>query len=78
MQQETVTAGETLLRLPQVCARLGLGRSSIYDLVNRGELCRPIKLGARASAWPASEIDRFIADRIRATAGLAQRHAQAV
>ena len=65
MQLATPTAGETLLRLPQVCARLGLGRSSLYALVQRGELCPPVKLGARASAWPASEIDAFIADRIR-------------
>ena len=63
--ERQTSVGETLLRLPQVCARLGLGRSAIYDLVKRGELCPPIKLGARASAWPASWIDQFIADRIR-------------
>lgn len=57
--------GEVLLRLPQVSARLGLGRSAIYDLVKRGELCAPIKLGVRASAWPSSAVDQFIADRIR-------------
>ena len=57
--------GESFLRLPQVSARLGLGRSAIYDLVKRGELCPPIKLGVRASAWPSSAIDQFIADHIR-------------
>ena len=65
-QVNTPSTGESLLRLPQVSARLGLGRSAIYDLVKRGELCPPIKLGARASAWPSSAIDQFIADRIRA------------
>lgn len=58
--------GESFLRLPQVSARLGLGRSAIYDLVKRGELCPPIKLCTRASAWPSSAIDQFIADHIRA------------
>ena len=67
MQTSTLTSGETLLRISQVSARLGLGRSSIYALVQRGELCPPVKLGARASAWPASAIDAFIADRIRAS-----------
>ena len=70
-QVTTSSAGESLLRLPQVSARLGLGRSAIYDLVKRGELCPPIKLGARASARPSSAIDKFIADRI----GAAQRKA---
>lgn len=67
MNTSSLTAGETLLRLPQVSARLGLGRSAIYDLVKRGELCAPVKLGKRASAWPASMIDQFIAERIRAS-----------
>ena len=61
------TTGDSFLRLPQVSARLGLGRSAIYELVKRGELCPPVKLGARASAWPSSAIDAFIADRIRAS-----------
>lgn len=65
-QVVTPSVGESLLRLPQVSARLGLGRSAIYALIQRGELCPPIKLGARASAWPSSAIDQFIADRIRA------------
>lgn len=66
MNQENASGiGESFLRLPQVSARLGLGRSAIYALVKRGELCAPIKLGARASAWPSSAIDQFIAARIR-------------
>lgn len=67
MQATTQPAGERLLRLNDVMARLGVGRSSIYELVRRGELCQPVKLGVRASAWPASAIDRFIAERIRAS-----------
>jgi prophage regulatory protein len=70
MQTQTPTTGERLLRLNEVMLRLGLGRSSIYELVRRGELCSPVKLGARASAWPQSAIDGFIAERIRASRGL--------
>ena len=64
MQESNPTAGESLLRLPAVCSRLGIGRSAIYDLVKRGELCQPVKLGQRVSVWPASAIDAFIAARI--------------
>jgi prophage regulatory protein len=67
MHAAPTSSAEVLLRLPQVSARLGLGRSAIYELVKRGELCAPIKLGVRASAWPSSAIDAFIADRIRAS-----------
>ena len=45
------------------------GITAAYELVKRGELCAPIKLGVRASAWPASAIDQFIADRISAARG---------
>lgn len=64
MHESPTPSAESLLRLPSVCARLGLGRSAVYDLVKRGELCPPVKLGPRVSVWPASAIDAFIADRI--------------
>ena len=47
----------TLLRLPEVIERTGLRRTSIYDRINAGLLPPPVKLGPRASAWPADEID---------------------
>ncbi|MFV0679228.1 helix-turn-helix transcriptional regulator [Ottowia sp.] len=47
----------TLLRLPSVIERTGLGRTAIYDRVKAGLLPTPIKQGARVSVWPANEID---------------------
>jgi prophage regulatory protein len=64
MQNAAIAPTERLLRLPEVAARLGLGRTSIYALIQRGELSPPVKLGGRVSAWPASAIDAFIARRI--------------
>lgn len=69
MQASPQTTGEVLLRLNDVTRRLGLGRSSVYELVRRGELCPPVKLGVRASAWPQSAIDAFIAEKVRASGG---------
>lgn len=46
-----------LLRLPSVIKRVGLKRTAIYDRIGSGLLPAPIKLGPRASVWPASEID---------------------
>ena len=55
-----------LERLPQVKARTGLSRSELYRRIATGDFPQPVKLGERASAWNAAEIDRWIADRIAA------------
>lgn len=70
MTRETITAHATgaliLERLPQVKARTGLGRSEIYRRIADQTFPAPIKLGIRASAWNAAEIDNWIAERIAA------------
>lgn len=54
----------TLERLPAVMARTGKSRSQIYRDVAAGRFPAPVKLGERSSAWDASEIDHWIAERI--------------
>ena len=54
----------SLLRLPNVEARTGYRRSSIYAKIRRGEFPSPVALGARAVAWPSDAIDAWIAGRI--------------
>lgn len=53
-----------LLRLPGVIERTGFSRSQIYALIQRNAFPAPIKLGSRASAWVADEIDSWIRSRI--------------
>lgn len=53
-----------LLRRRQVEALTGLRRSTIYERMARGQFPRPVRLGTRAVAWLASEIDSWIAARI--------------
>lgn len=55
-----------LLRLDEVKRRTGASRSLIYSLEARGLFPRHLSLGARCSAWVASEVDRWIAERIAA------------
>ena len=70
MTQHTMTAPATgaliLERLPRVKARTGLSRSEIYRRVVAGDFPAPIKLGERASAWSAAEVDGWITGRIAA------------
>jgi prophage regulatory protein len=56
---------ERLIRLPQVESLTGLKRAHIYGLARRGQFPKPLKVGARASAWRASQVHAWIADRIR-------------
>lgn len=61
---ETSSQPLSLLRLPAVKARIGLGRSSIYNRIAEGTFPAPVSLGARAVAWPEHLISEWIAERI--------------
>lgn len=54
----------TILRLPSVKAETGYSRSTIYLRISEGLWPKPIRLGARAVGWLASEIAAINAARI--------------
>ena len=58
-----------ILRLPEVQARTGLSRSTIYMRLELGRFPRPVSLGARAVGWIESEIDEWIRERIAESRG---------
>ena len=41
----------------------GLSRSSIYDMMSKGDFPRPVRIGAKAVAWPESKISEWLAQR---------------
>lgn len=52
--------------IPDVCRRLGIGRSTVYELIGAGQI-KTIKIGQR-TLIPESELRRFVAERLeRAT-----------
>jgi len=51
-----------LLTVPEAAARLGLGRSLIYQLVMRGEIAS-IKVG-RARRVPSQGLEEFVARKV--------------
>jgi prophage regulatory protein len=53
-----------LLRLPSVLAQTGLSKSEIYRRIKHGKFPHPIKLGARAVAWPAAQIEAWVNELI--------------
>ena len=48
-----------LLRLPAVVAATGLPKSTLYFYVRAGRFPAPVRIGARAVAWPAAAVWRL-------------------
>ena len=64
--REKIQIPVTLYRCKSVQQRTGLARSAIYQLMASGDFPKPIKLTAKAVAWPSNEIDSWILSRIEA------------
>jgi prophage regulatory protein len=57
-----------LLRLPSVQAHTGLSKSEIYRRIKDETFPKPLKLGARAVAWPSMVIDAWVKSLIQEAA----------
>lgn len=55
-----------IIRMRQLVLRIGLGRSTIYDRINKNSprydttFPKPIKIGVSAVGWIESEVDDWI------------------
>jgi len=56
-----------ILRLPEVMARTGLSRSTIYLRISQGNFPKPVSLGARAVGWIEVEIQEWLQRQIEAS-----------
>ena len=54
---------ERILRRPEVEARTGLSRSTLYAMMAEGAFPEPIRLGKRAVGWPEARIAQWLAER---------------
>lgn len=45
----------------------GLSVSTLYRLAKKGEFPKPVKVGARASAWLADEVQAWADSRVEAS-----------
>ncbi|MBL1215846.1 MAG: AlpA family transcriptional regulator [Ignavibacteriae bacterium] len=55
---------DRMLRRKEVEAITGRSRSAIYEGMAAGTFPKPVKIGARAVAWPESVIRNWIAERM--------------
>ncbi|MBG57473.1 MAG: AlpA family transcriptional regulator [Porticoccus sp.] len=54
----------TILRLPEVKARTGLSRSSIYLRMAHDGFPRSVSLGGRAVGWLEADIENWLDEQI--------------
>lgn len=57
-------APERLIRTREVVDRTSLSRSLLYEMVRRGTFPRPIGISSRRTAWPESEVSRWITENM--------------
>jgi prophage regulatory protein len=53
-----------LLRLPEVCKAVGLGRAMIYRLQSENRFPRAVKISERAVGWVEHEVQDWLARRL--------------
>lgn len=58
-------AEPAILRRPQVEQRTGLSRSSLYQYIKDGAFPRSISLGPRSVGWLESDVNAWIAERVK-------------
>lgn len=64
MEHHFYPSEQTIYRMPRIVEDTGNSRSTIYLRVSQGLWPHPVKLGARASGWPAREVAAMNAARI--------------
>ena len=55
---------QPMLRLPATRTATGRGRTSTYEDIKNGLFVPPVRIGARAVAWPENEVAAINAARI--------------
>ena len=63
------STSKTILRMPRLTEKVGLQKSSIYQLIKEGKFPKPVKLTANAVGWYEHEVEQCLDTRSRALAG---------
>lgn len=52
-----------MLKLYEVIEKLGICRTNLYKLINKGSFPKPVKFDRR-SRWPEHEVDEWLNEQI--------------
>ena len=56
----------TIWRLPEVLRQTGLSRSTVYEMIARGDFPQQVQLGRRAVGWIAEDVVQWIHGKVDA------------
>ena len=57
---QSTTIEKRFSKIPAVCKRTARSRSALYKAISEGKFPKPYKIGDRAVAWLANDIDAWI------------------
>lgn len=63
MDHEPKNFQTRLLRVSDLCKKLGISRAQIYRLLSAGDFPKPLRLSERTRAWRESDIELWIDER---------------
>lgn len=58
-----MTAADRFVSIPEFCERTTLCRQTVYNMIDRGEISRPVRLTRNRVAFPAPVVDAWFASR---------------
>ncbi len=64
MHPDTTSNRERFLNIDQVCDQVGAGRTTVYEMVKKGDFPKPLKFSRRAVRWTESSVQAWIRTRI--------------
>ena len=62
-----MTPENRLWRLQEVLAMCGISKSGLYAMMSRNHFPRPLRIGLRAVAWRATDVQTWLDSRPEAT-----------
>lgn len=66
MTEGAIISPRRLIKLAEVCQRVGLGKTMIYAMVGDGRFPKPYKITASAVRWSEREVEDWL---VRVTSG---------
>jgi prophage regulatory protein len=52
-----------ILRIKEVLAKVKLGQTMLYQMIDTGEFPKPFKINRRLNGWLKSDVDNWILER---------------
>lgn len=61
-------AVDRFVSIPEFCRRSTLCRQSVYNMIERGEIARPVRITPNRVAFPAPVVDAWFASKVEVAA----------